>query len=84
MKDDAAFVDRCFDGARIRATREVRGESRALVVRSGVPRHGCARDPRCHGDIAWATFEEWWPLAVVGWLIAMLADRRVTLGGSSS
>ena len=34
------------------------------------------------GTIAWSrTFEEWWPVAVVGWGLAdMLADRRVSVG----
>ena len=34
--------------------------------------------------VAWSqTFEEWWPLAIVGWGAAgMLAERRVTIGGA--
>lgn len=33
--------------------------------------------------VAWSqTFEEWWPIAIVGWGVAdMLADRRITVGG---
>ncbi len=36
------------------------------------------------GTVAWSqTFEEWWPVAVVGWGLAdMLADRRVSVGGA--
>ena len=36
------------------------------------------------GTIAWSqTFEEWWPVAIVGWGLAdMLADRRFSLGGT--
>jgi hypothetical protein len=35
------------------------------------------------GAVAWSqTFEEWWPVAVVGWGLAeMLSDRRVSIGG---
>lgn len=30
-----------------------------------------------------STFEEWWPVAIVGWGVAgMLEDRRVTAGGA--
>jgi hypothetical protein len=34
------------------------------------------------GTIAWSqTFEEWWPVAIVGWGVAdMLAARRISLG----
>ena len=34
--------------------------------------------------VAWSqTFEEWWPVAIVGWgVAAMLADRRVSIGGA--
>jgi len=34
--------------------------------------------------IVWSrTFEEWWPVAIVGWGVTdMLSDRRVTLGGA--
>lgn len=36
------------------------------------------------GTVAWSqTFEEWWPVAIVGWGVAtMLADRRFSLGGT--
>jgi hypothetical protein len=84
MKDDAAFVDRCFDacpdperGGRS-ATSPVRLWFGLVFLAMGVLAILDAA-----GTVAWSkTFEEWWPLAVVGWgLAAMLGDRRVTLGG---
>ncbi len=36
------------------------------------------------GTLAWSrSFEQWWPVAIVGWGVAdMLADRHVSLGGT--
>jgi hypothetical protein len=36
------------------------------------------------GTIAWSqTFEEWWPVAIVGWGVAdMLAAHRISLGSA--
>lgn len=36
------------------------------------------------GTLDWdQTIDQWWPVAIIGWGIAdMLADRRVTLGGT--
>ncbi len=36
------------------------------------------------GTVAWSdTFEEWWPLAIVGWGAAtMITQRRLSLGAS--
>ena len=36
------------------------------------------------GTVAWSdSFEEWWPLAIVGWGAAtMITRRRLSLGGS--
>jgi hypothetical protein len=84
MKDDAAFVDRCFDGC---SDPEQRRRSAMSPVRLWFGLVFLAMGVLAILDatetIAWSTtFEEWWPLAVGGWgLAVMLGDRRVSLGG---
>ena len=80
MKDDAAFVDRCFDGCpdpeRGRTGMDpVRLWFGLVFLATGVLAILDATE-----TIAWSkTFEEWWPLAIVGWGLAdMLAEQHTT------
>jgi len=80
---DVSYIDRCFrecpDAERRSGPSAVRLWFGLVFLAMGVLAILDAA-----GAVAWSrTFEEWWPIAVVGWgLVAIVHDRRVSLGGT--
>lgn len=81
MNADVSYIDRCFGECP-----ERRSGPSAVRLWFGLVflAMGLLAILDVAGAVAWSrTFEEWWPIAVVGWgLAVMLHGRRVSLAGT--